>query len=286
MNKAELKNKVGEKWYFADENSLEGELIYISGINEFDNELKVGNQFERGELIHLTEMPKGLIISLAKNFSSIKYGIAFSKLVSFSFSTFEYYSVFEIKTKDSSVLLVLRNDQKSEVVDFFKKFYPSKSFDEAKTKMSPEIINNIEDTLLRHSIYLIPFFDNDIKASKLKRAFNFIIDHLIVVITYQLLLFPNFNNYQSSYLYALILLYFLFFEVVFNTTIGKIITSTKIVSNNGTNPKNIFIRTLARFIPLEPLSFVFFDNGWHDKISKTQVIDISKRKIALLKSKK
>ena len=284
MDKTELKNEVGEKGFLADENILAGKLIYISGINEFDNELKGSNQFDRGEVIHIEEMPKGLIVSLAKNFSSIKYGIPFSKIASFSLSTFEYYSVIEIKTNDVPLLFVLKNTHKNEVVNFLKKFNPSKSFDEVKLKIPTEITCKIEDILLNHS-FLIPLFNNDIKASKIKRVLNFIIDHLIIVITYLILLFPDYNNYQSSTLLVLILLYYLFFEGLFNTTIGKLITRTRIVSNNGTEPGNIFIRTLGRFIPFEPLSFIFFENGWHDKISNTQVIDLSKRKIALIKNK-
>lgn len=285
MNKSELKNEVGEKGFFADENSLAGKLIYISGINEFDNELKGSNQFERGEVIHFEEMPKGLIVSLAKNFSSIKYGIPFSKIASFSLSTFEYYSVIEIKTNDAPLFFVLKNTHKNEVVNFLKKFNPSKSFDEVKLGIPTKNTGKIEDILLRHT-YLIPLFNNDIKASKIKRALNFIIDHLIIVIPYLILLFPDFNNYQSSTLFVLILLYYLFFEGLLNTTVGKLITRTRIVSSNGTEPENIFVRTLARFIPLSPLSFIFFENGWHDKISNTQVIDLSKREILLMKRQK
>lgn len=71
-------------------------------------------------------------------------------------------------------------------------------------------------------------------------------------------------------------LYYLLFEGMWQRTVAKFITGTKVVMRDGSKPpfKNIFGRTLARLIPFEPLSFLFspFPIGWHDMLSKTIVV--------------
>lgn len=67
-------------------------------------------------------------------------------------------------------------------------------------------------------------------------------------------------------------LYYTLFELLFETTPGKLLTETRVVDEHGNVPANgaIMKRTLARFIPLEPISF--FARGWHDQLSGTQVV--------------
>jgi hypothetical protein len=72
--------------------------------------------------------------------------------------------------------------------------------------------------------------------------------------------------------------YYLILEGAFRTTIGKIITNTKVVGVDGTRVEEVFTRTICRIIPFESLSFLFIKNGWHDSISKTTVIDKGLRK--------
>ncbi len=61
-------------------------------------------------------------------------------------------------------------------------------------------------------------------------------------------------------------------------TLGKLITKTKVLHNDGSTPtpERIFIRSLIRLIPFEAFS-IFSTNGlWHDDWSQTMVIDINK----------
>jgi uncharacterized RDD family membrane protein YckC len=70
-------------------------------------------------------------------------------------------------------------------------------------------------------------------------------------------------------------IYYPVFEGIFGRTPGKWITNTKVVNNDGTKPEMsaILIRTLCRFIPLEPFSFLGSEPvGWHDTLSKTRVV--------------
>lgn len=72
--------------------------------------------------------------------------------------------------------------------------------------------------------------------------------------------------------------YHLVFEALFQKTIGKMFTGTKVVSVTGEKPSFLALvgRTLARYIPFEPLSFLFYGSyptlGWHDRLSGTLVV--------------
>ena len=71
-------------------------------------------------------------------------------------------------------------------------------------------------------------------------------------------------------------IYYLFLESLFGRTIGKIVTGSVVVDENGLKPsfKIIFIRTLCRLIPFEALSFLSKSaRFWHDSFSKTYVVE-------------
>ena len=80
-----------------------------------------------------------------------------------------------------------------------------------------------------------------------------------------------------SYLisYSLFFLYYFILESTTGQTIGKMITKTKVIAEDGSVPtqKTIAYRSLARLIPFEAFSFLGSkDTGWHDSISKTYVV--------------
>lgn len=72
--------------------------------------------------------------------------------------------------------------------------------------------------------------------------------------------------------------YFLIFEALFQRTVGKMLTGTKVVNLQGEKPSfwSLFLRSLARYIPFEALSFLFYGpyptKGWHDRLSHTLVV--------------
>lgn len=63
------------------------------------------------------------------------------------------------------------------------------------------------------------------------------------------------------------------FEFYFFRTIGKAVTKTKVVTEEGGYPgfQKIFLRSICRLIPFNEFSFLF-GTGWHDSISKTMVV--------------
>ncbi len=124
-------------------------------------------------------------------------------------------------------------------------------------------------------------------ASWKKRLINYIIDTFSILLLFNLTL--EFLPYIAKYipfdfemsfdviLLIIFLSYYIIFEGITGKTLGKFLTKTKVQSNEGNKPKfiNIIIRTLVRLIFIEVISF-FSQHplGWHDSISKTQVIEL------------
>lgn len=74
------------------------------------------------------------------------------------------------------------------------------------------------------------------------------------------------------------LLYYIPMEGLFGFTVGKLITGTRVVNEQGGRPTfgQIVGRTFARFIPFEPFSVLFSSDGnargWHDSLARTWVV--------------
>ena len=72
--------------------------------------------------------------------------------------------------------------------------------------------------------------------------------------------------------------YYAVLEGLAGRTIGKVITKTIVVTEDGKKPEfsTILLRSLCRFIPFEAFSFLGDGKGWHDKLSKTRVVYMPK----------
>lgn len=83
---------------------------------------------------------------------------------------------------------------------------------------------------------------------------------------------------------VLYLFYYFIFEALGQRTVGKLVTGTKVVLEDGSKPAAgvIAIRSLCRIIPFEVFSFIAErSRGWHDSLPNTYVIDIKRYKAAL-----
>ena len=68
--------------------------------------------------------------------------------------------------------------------------------------------------------------------------------------------------------------YYLIMELIFNKTIGKFITKTIVVKQDGSKPSigSIIGRTLCRHVPFNEISFYYGKRGFHDILSGTAVV--------------
>lgn len=90
-----------------------------------------------------------------------------------------------------------------------------------------------------------------------------------------------FVNNIASIIITLIVntLYYIIFESAFGRSPAKFITHTKVLTVTGKTPdfSTIILRTLCRYIPFEPFSFLESNtSGWHDTLSNTIVINEDK----------
>jgi uncharacterized RDD family membrane protein YckC len=71
--------------------------------------------------------------------------------------------------------------------------------------------------------------------------------------------------------------YYVILEATTGRTLGKLITGTRVVAQDGGKPRfgQILGRNLARFVPFEPFSFFGSSiGGWHDRWSGTRVVRV------------
>lgn len=134
------------------------------------------------------------------------------------------------------------------------------------------------------------------RASAGLRFANYIIDSIGFYILYIILVFiiafvtailSNANNrYENAALiasdgmlffifFASVILYYTILEATSGRTLGKLITGTKVIMNNGSKPswQTAFLRTLSRFVPFEAFS-AFGGYPWHDQWTRTEVVKV------------
>ncbi len=71
------------------------------------------------------------------------------------------------------------------------------------------------------------------------------------------------------------IMYYTFMEFRFGKTVGKFLTKTKVVNEDGMPPsfKNCILRSLSRMVPFEPFSLLMDgQTAWHDRWPKTYVV--------------
>jgi len=135
---------------------------------------------------------------------------------------------------------------------------------------------------------------DDIVARLDQRLTNWLLDVIVQAILF-VILFAIITNIASSYgnkelpSYLLLnpigqytfvssirLVYYIFFETLFARTVGKFISQTIVVDEDGERPSHsvVLIRSLSRLIPFYEISFFGIPSrGWHDRISKTYVVN-------------
>lgn len=125
--------------------------------------------------------------------------------------------------------------------------------------------------------------DNDLPdASNGLRFANLVIDSIARMLIASVgagvlrALNPEGETVGLVFVVATVLGYYVILESAFGWTFGKLITGTRVVDDDGRKPGvlRVFGRTLARFIPFEPFSFLFANAGWHDSLSGTRVVRV------------
>ncbi|MEO1051473.1 MAG: RDD family protein [Bacteroidota bacterium] len=118
-----------------------------------------------------------------------------------------------------------------------------------------------------------------------KRVVNYLIDLVAYFVlvrlfsTYIITLLPEeayrFYFGLTGRMFITYGLYYFIMELAFGRTFGKLVTKTRVVNRKGRRPSflQVLFRTIFRFVPFDPFSFLTNPDGWHDRWSKTLVIE-------------
>ncbi|UII34354.1 RDD family protein [Fulvivirga ulvae] len=120
-------------------------------------------------------------------------------------------------------------------------------------------------------------------ASAGQRIGNYVIDtiayYILLIVFIFILGFLGILDDSPILIYPLafgiIFGYYIIMEATFGKTLGKFVTGTKVVTENGEKPSAgaIVGRTFCRLIPFEAFSLLGSQAiGWHDSIPGTRVI--------------
>lgn len=132
------------------------------------------------------------------------------------------------------------------------------------------------------------------QAEKLLRFINFLIDYVLINLSlygigmlmgtlyyatgsetvYNIIM--SFDNRLVEWSISIVILvgYYILFEYLTKgRTIGKFITGTVVVKEDGSVPvfNDILKRSFSRIVPFDAISFLG-SNGWHDSWSETKVV--------------
>ncbi|KRB54305.1 RDD family protein [Flavobacterium sp. Root186] len=143
---------------------------------------------------------------------------------------------------------------------------------------------------MSNSTYIL---DEKLLASNGSRFINYILDIVIILvliffISLMIAFLANFmgwndllywlgnlSDLEGQLVFVVIsIFYYSLSEGLFGRSIGKFVTGTVVVDENGEKPSfgTIFKRTLCRLIPFDGFSFLG-SRGWHDSISDTYVVN-------------
>jgi len=147
----------------------------------------------------------------------------------------------------------------------------------------------------------------DVLATNNKRLANYVVDVIAqYAISYSLVLVAEqlYVYFESDWLYnfltndgflfnllsgyGLLVVYYTIFETLTQRSLGKYITGTKVLVQDGSVPSagTIALRSLCRVIPFEHFSFLGDkQGGWHDRFTSTVVVNVKEyEEVMLLKN--
>jgi hypothetical protein len=117
--KAELSEKVGKTNFLSNAYTLAAKLNYESGIDDFDKYLNGRTLNQINAVIHMTKFPKGLVIKIAKLFSSVHFGLTFSEIKQISLSEKSGISYLIIETnKNINIVFSFKPESSVEIRQF------------------------------------------------------------------------------------------------------------------------------------------------------------------------
>jgi hypothetical protein len=157
--------------------------------------------------------------------------------------------------------------------------HKGKSENEVENLLRNRGVNEKQIKYLFESVYQSYQGIRLLSCSKTVRGLNLLIDLLLILFLTIFCAKTLPSGFNQSYGFLIVLIipftYYLLFETVFGMTLGKLITGSIVVDNDGKRPSfyKILIRTVCRFWIGQIKSSFLNDDIFHDKISSTFVVN-------------
>jgi uncharacterized RDD family membrane protein YckC len=129
-------------------------------------------------------------------------------------------------------------------------------------------------------MHSLPTFTG-MEVSKLRRLATWVIDIICILLLFTVAVRTLPTRLVPVEHFRLLILaisfgYYASAELLFQRTVGKALLHTRVVTVDDDKPGagRLLLRTLCRFLPLEPLSLLLSSRalGWHDTFSGTKVV--------------
>lgn len=194
-----------------------------------------------------------------------------------------------MENKFKDVMFQKSDEQLIKIVSVDSKDYDPLAVEAAQQELNDRNISASEIEEVKQTTLVQKKKEKEVKyilAGQLTRLLILIIDVfvyfiLVIIFTFIIAFVSIFIdlNLDSNVMGLIVsiltyLLYYIIFEASFQKTIGKMITNTRVVMDNGDKPSvlTIIARTFYRLIPFDWATYLFNSVGLHDSLSKTRVI--------------
>ncbi len=108
------------------------------------------------------------------------------------------------------------------------------------------------------------------------RLFNYLVDLIVVFIVWVIAtIILGISDTTNWVFYILMFSYYFVFEATTGQTLGKMVTKTKVVFSDGSQPSlfRILMRSSFRLIPFDAMSYLLgYEKGLYDILSSTKLV--------------
>jgi len=177
------------------------------------------------------------------------------------------------------------NEELVKITTIQRKDYQPEAVIAAEKELAKRNVNVDEIESTKEVIVEKQEVDDKLESRRVKswvRLVHVFVDFIAIFLMYVFVLglfFDDMNPVIAEAILPILMLvfsfiYYIFMESKYQKTLGKMLMKTKVVMVDGTTPEvsDIITRTFCRLIPFDRISFLFTNNGFHDRLSGTMVV--------------
>lgn len=177
------------------------------------------------------------------------------------------------------------NEELVKITTIQRKDYQTEAVIAAEKELAMRNVNVDEIESTKEVIVEKQEIDDKLESRRVKswvRLVHVFVDFIVIILMFVVVLgifIDDMNPVIAEAILPILMLvfsfiYYIFMESKYQKTLGKMLMRTKVVMADGTTPEvsDIITRTFCRLIPFDRISFLFTNNGFHDRLSGTMVV--------------